>query len=137
MSRLLPKLFALLILLSTSGSASSAAADCDDLADNHMKQVQCIAGRIKVLDQELNRIYQFALAALPEHDQQDTRKEREQLRKSQRAWLKFKDENCTLIGAQDGGDNLWVTHFAALCEEKEMQERIKFLRTVANVPVKP
>jgi uncharacterized protein YecT (DUF1311 family) len=62
----------------------------------------------------------------------DTRKGREQLRKSQRAWLIYKNEQCALEGGLEGGSNSWVSTFAGDCEEKEYKSRIKLLQSVAN-----
>ena len=114
-----------------------ASADCNRSDLDQSTQVQCITTRIKTLDGELNRTYQAALSSMPEKSPQDLRKEREQLRKSQRAWLKYKDENCTLVGAIEGGSNLSVTHRAGLCEEKALRERIAFLKGIADVSSRP
>jgi uncharacterized protein YecT (DUF1311 family) len=112
----------------------TAAENGDDLCGgkSHIEDVQCLATFLKKQDRELNQVYKRALAALPEKDNSDDRKARTQLVKSQRAWLKYRDENCTLIGGQEGGSNLWVTHFAALCEKNETAERIKFLKSIAD-----
>ncbi|MBI3095024.1 MAG: DUF1311 domain-containing protein [Rhodocyclales bacterium] len=125
---------AILLVALSSGTSGLALAnsDCDRPDLDHSTQVQCIATRIRALDSELNRTYQAALSAMPETSPQDRRKEREQLRKSQRAWLKYKQENCTLVGAIEGGSNLAVTHHAGLCEEEALKERISFLKGVAD-----
>jgi len=123
---------ALIILAYMSTVTTAEAEDCDNYSGDHIRQVQCISSRIQNLDSELNEVYKQALGMLPEKETQDERKEKEQLRKSQRAWLKFKDENCALIGGLQGGNNLWVTHFAALCEEQQLKERIQFLKDIAD-----
>ena len=113
-----------------SQDAPSLESDnCDDASN--LAQVQCLGRYIAFLDQELNRTYQLALKALPEQDKDDNRRSRKQLRKSERAWLLYKDEDCTLVGGVTGGSNLWVTHFAANCEVKRTRERIRFLRKLA------
>lgn len=99
---------------------------------SHIEDVQCLGKALEAQDQELNQVYKLALAALPEKSNSDIRKEKYQLVKSQRAWLKYRDENCTLIGGQEGGSNLWVSHFAALCVQHETAERIKFLKTIGH-----
>lgn len=106
-----------------------AAEPC---GQDHLSQVQCGAEQNQRLDAELNAAYQAALARLPDQDQWDIRKGKEQLRKSQRAWLKFKDENCALEGGLAGGSNLAVSEFANLCAARELAARIKFLRRVAD-----
>jgi uncharacterized protein YecT (DUF1311 family) len=100
--------------------------------EGNLADVQCLGRYLRWLDVEMNRVYRLALNKLPERDAIDNRREREQLRKSQRAWLSYKGHNCALIGAMEGGSNLWVTHFAALCEEREIKERISFLKGVAG-----
>lgn len=115
-----------------TSSLALASTDCTHSDLDQSAQVQCIAIRVKALDAELNRIYQAALSAMPETSPHDHRKEREQLRKSQRAWLKYKEENCALVGAIEGGSNLSVTHHAGLCEERALSERISFLKSIAD-----
>ena len=111
---------------------SFAASECDSKFPDHMSEVQCINQESKKLDDELNSAYKAALAARPEKDQWDSRKNSEQLRKSQRAWLKFKEENCTLIGGLEGGSNLWVSEFDSQCVKDETVARTRFLRRIAN-----
>jgi uncharacterized protein YecT (DUF1311 family) len=94
--------------------------------------MQCQGKRLKALDDELNRIYTLALAAMPEKDDQDIRKGREQLRKSQRTWLTYLHEDCALTGGLQGGSNSWVSTFAVDCEERELASRISFLKSVAD-----
>ena len=119
------------LLISLSSCIASAADECAKAFPDHMSEVQCITQESKRLDEELNTAYQAALAARPEINEWDNRKNKEQLRKSQRAWLKFKEENCTLIGGLEGGSNLWVTQFIAQCENEEIVNRVKFLQRVA------
>ncbi len=111
---------------------SFAASECGNKNTDHMSEVQCINQENKKLDDELNSVYKAAVAARPEKDQWDSRKDSEQLRKSQRAWLKFKEENCTLIGGLEGGSNLSVSEFDSQCVREETIARIKFLRRVVN-----
>jgi uncharacterized protein YecT (DUF1311 family) len=125
------RLFGCVVLFSLFSSGGFAqTADCD--GGSTAEQVRCIGTQLKALDQELNRVYKLALTALPAKDDQDSRKEQEQLRKSQRAWLRYKDDNCALVGGLEGGSNLSVTHFAALCEKEEVERRIEFLKGIAK-----
>jgi uncharacterized protein YecT (DUF1311 family) len=120
------------VLISITYCVASAANECDKNFSDHMSEVQCINQVNKKLDGELNAAYQAALATRPEKDDWDLRKNRQQLRKSQRAWLKFKDENCTLIGGLEGGNNLSVSEFDSQCEMKEITERINFLKRISH-----
>ena|SRR5580698_5542880 len=81
---------------------------------------------LKDLDDKLNSVYKLALAALPEKDEQDIRKGREQLRKSQRAWLAYVRAQCDLEGGLQGGSNSWVSTFSGLCQEKESTVGLHF-----------
>lgn len=119
---------AVVVLVAASFNAASQDVDCDA---SHIAAAACQDKRLKALDAELNRVYMLALAALPEKDDQDDRKGREQLRKSERAWLTFLHENCALEGGLQGGSNSWVSTFAGDCEEKEVGSRITFLKSVA------
>lgn len=113
-----------------AAQTSESESYCDE--GGTLEQVQCLAKITKKLDAEMNAVYQKALTAMPEKSETDTRKEREQLRKSQRAWLKYKDENCNLIGGMEGGSNLWVTYFSVQCENEAITNRIKFLKGIVD-----
>lgn len=119
---------AVVVLVAASFNASSQDVGCNE---SHITAAACQDKRLKALDAELNRVYMLALAAMPEKDDQDDRKGREQLRKSERAWLTFLHENCALEGGLQGGSNSWVSTFAGDCEEKELVSRIIFLKSVA------
>jgi len=108
--------------------ASADTTACD--TGSHVDDMACQAEHLKTLDAELNRVYQQALAALPQNNAQDIRKGREQLRESQRAWLAYLHANCAFIGGQQGGSNSYVSSFAADCEQKEMTSRITFLKSI-------
>jgi len=45
------------------------------------------------------------------------------LRSSQAAWLQYKAANCPLMGAIQGGSNLWITHFAAIRDPPHRRPR--------------
>ena len=117
-----------LILLSLRAHAEEI--DCD--GGSHREEMECQGRRLKSLDDQLNRVYKLALAAMHEHDPQDNRRDREQLRKSQRAWLVYVREQCALEGGQQGGSNSWVSTFAGQCMEREYYSRIGFLQSIAD-----
>jgi uncharacterized protein YecT (DUF1311 family) len=120
----------LLAMAVLSLSANGQELDCD--GRSHYDEMICQGKRLKASDDELNRVYKLALAATPEKDESDDRKGREQLRKSQRAWLVYVREQCALEGGLQGGSNSWVTTFAGECQERELKSRIGFLQSVAN-----
>jgi uncharacterized protein YecT (DUF1311 family) len=118
-----------MLLLPVHGRAQEVS--CKE-GGSHLEQDRCLGERLKRLDDALNRVYKLALAAMPEHDPQDNRRDREQLRKSQRAWLVYLRENCALKGAMEGGSNAWVSTFAGLCQEQELTSRIALLQSLAD-----
>jgi len=105
---------------------------CDAKAKLHYDQEICQGKRLQSLDNNLNKVYKIALATMPEKDDSDNRKEREQLRKSQRAWLAYSREQCALEGGLEGGSNSWVSTFAGDCMEKELNSRINFLQSIVD-----
>jgi uncharacterized protein YecT (DUF1311 family) len=119
-------------LSAEAGKSGYTLADSGCGGEGHLADVQCLGRYLRWLDGEMNSAYALALTKLPIQDSTDDRRSREQLRKSQRAWLRYKAENCALAGSLEGGSNLWVTHFAGLCEERETKDRIKFLGSISK-----
>jgi len=124
------QLISVFLFIAFGVGSAIASDDCSE--GDQLSQVQCLSLQIQLLDKNLNTTYRRALDMLPEKNGSDTRKEREQLRRSQRAWLKFKNENCALVGGLRGGSNLSISHFAALCEKQAIEERINFLEQIAQ-----
>ena len=120
------------LVLSFLSLSANADDDLDCGGGSHREEMVCQGKRLKSLDDKLNTIYKLALASMPETDQQDNRRDREQLRKSQRAWLVYVREQCALEGGQQGGSNSWVSTFAGQCLEKEYFSRIVFLQSIAD-----
>jgi uncharacterized protein YecT (DUF1311 family) len=90
-------------------SFGAMGQDFDCGGGSHRDEMVFHGKRFKGLDDELNRVYKLALTAMPAKDDQDIRKGREQLRKSQRAWLVYVREECDLEGGLQGGSNSWVS----------------------------
>jgi len=121
----------LLLLVLASSNAVADEKDCMSRAQAHAEQDQCQLEELNRLDKELNRIYPFALKSLPVLDESDPRKQQEQLRKSQRAWLVYVQENCALEGGLEGGSSAWVSTFSSSCHKEELRKRIEYLRKIA------
>lgn len=100
--------------------------------DGLLDDSRCLDRYLKWLDSQLDVAYQHALDRLPEHDEMDLRKKKEQLRKSQRAWLQYKNDNCILVGGLEGGSSPNITLAAMLCMEQELKRRIEFLSRIAD-----
>jgi len=127
------------MLIATTASLAFAAGSqtVDALSDRcsagrDRQQVECLSQQIDRLNDDLDRAYESALAKLPEHDANDKRGSRDQLRQSEASWLQYKQANCPLMGAMQGGSNLWITHFALICEEQEIQARTTLLKQIAD-----
>lgn len=119
-----------------STNVSSSHYECGTIAGSTAEN-ECIDRRIKELDVEMNRVFKAALSRLPKQSSQDSRKEQKQLHLSQLAWLKYKNENCALLGGLEGKSSQNITFNALLCMEHESRERIKFLNGIANAQAKP
>ncbi len=124
------KLSALVLILIACTSGAHAKDPCD--GTDHLSEVQCTAVDVRRLNVELDEVHEKALESRPEQDDWESRKTRDQLRKSQAAWLQYKEENCVLVGGLEGGSNLWVSDFAQQCDKQEIENRIDFLKRVAN-----
>ncbi len=121
--------------LSCLVSGSVGAGDTIDCKNPHapIEQMICNGRELERLDKELNRIWEKALAATPKDGSTaDNRKERQQLMKSQKAWNRFREEDCAFSGGLEGGTNQWVTIFAQMCEQEMYKDRIRFLKQIAD-----
>lgn len=128
-----PLRLALLLLLPLSTGAMAISLPCDGgrVSGGDSDTLACLGSQLKTLEVELNRTYQKALKALPESA--DNRYQGQaQLRRSQRAWLTYRSEQCALEGGMEGGGDLWVKLFTAECQVKETEARIQFLKQVGQ-----
>ncbi len=96
------------------------------------EQMECRSQQIDRLNGDLDRAYEDALARLPEHDANDLRGSRGQLRASEATWEQYQHANRPLVGAMQGGSNLWITYFALICQEQEIHARTDWLKQIAN-----
>jgi len=115
-----------------AGTSVAADSACWSAATAHAQQDRWQVADLERLDGTLNDVYAKALAALPAYGEDDPRKEREQLRRSQRAWLVLVKENCALEGGQQGGTHAWVNTFSRTCKAQALNERTTFLKTIAG-----
>ncbi|MGL4768355.1 MAG: lysozyme inhibitor LprI family protein [Formosimonas sp.] len=113
-------------------ATDAAVKHCYKRNSGAMAQTQCLGETIENLEKKMDKAYQKALNVLPEHSEEDARKSRGQLQASQTAWVAYKNANCSLIGGFEGGNNLWVTHFSALCEVEEVLKRTRFLLEIGS-----
>lgn len=101
----LPPLLALL-----SCTAAFAAPDCSQSAVTQTDLTDCAREIYIVADAELNRAYDALHAEL-------TASEQEALRNVQRAWLQFRDLECTFVASKfAGGSAEPMEHYGCLAQ---------------------
>ena len=84
----------------------------------------CAGAAIEAADAELNRVYQAIMDGVdPQWPLAEEYKDA--LRTAQRAWIAFRDADCTRIGVDARGDaNLWIQ----TCYEYQTRKRIEELQ---------
>ena len=76
---------------------SKGFSDCMDKSDGvTVNMVNCIGAEIKLQDIRLNKAYKDVMAQL-------SASRKKQLQNAQRAWIKYRDENCNFYDDPDGG----------------------------------
>lgn len=102
--KILKRFFAALAIAAASHAASAHeiglskqhAACMDKSGGTTMGMVECITAETQRQDARLNRAYKAVMAELsPER--------KKQLLEAQRAWIKFRDANCSFYNDPDGG----------------------------------
>jgi uncharacterized protein YecT (DUF1311 family) len=117
------------MVVSLMSCVDAAAGDSPcSVPETTLAVAQCSAEKLKKLEGDLDSVYQQALGKLPEVNNQDNRKTKDQLRKAQGAWRIYRDENCLYVGGLEGGNSMWVTEFSNECALVETEKRIDFFR---------
>jgi uncharacterized protein YecT (DUF1311 family) len=115
-------LAAVLPLLLASGAARADEADGIDC--NHAVAQQemniCADKDYRKVDAVLNAVYRDAMKGLEDHD-------RGLLREAQRAWIKFRDAECTYTSASNEGGSIYPLVYSG-CLTELTKARIKQLR---------
>ena len=103
----------------TSGSVLAAQPDCMSTATTQQAMNACAGQKLKASDQKLNSTYSALLA-------KTSKEGGEQLRKAQRAWVAWRDEQCRFdtMGTRDGSVNPMVF---AQCVDDLTQQQTKHL----------
>lgn len=114
--------------MALNGSSDDLDANCD--GDDWQKR-ECQSRRIQVLDAKLNSVYELVLSkAATREDGPDFIRA---LRKSQRAWLAFKDSNCEVYAVLPmARSDTWKTLYRQDCLAETLKERIEELTRIAN-----
>ena len=96
------RLFTLAVLLVAfvaNGSQTQKRDPCKGETTADMKL--CSAGRYKLADDELNRVYRRLLAKLDDENHRTT------LKTAQQAWLKYRDTNCDFVSYLNRGGSIY------------------------------
>jgi len=100
-----------------------AKAQCDQ-AKSTLQINECLAKELKKADAELNRVYRLALKDLQADDAA-------LLRKSQRAWIAYRDAQCeaerALWGGGTGGPAAWMNCKSELTSQRTAEIKNTYL----------
>jgi uncharacterized protein YecT (DUF1311 family) len=104
--------------------------DCNS-ATNQRDINQCAQDNFESADRALNDVYHRVMDELPDQGAKD------QLRDSERAWISFRDRECSRqVGPREGGGSIWPMNLANCLEEKTAG-RIRELRHSVDCPNGP
>lgn len=93
--------------------------NCDE-ATTQFEMNECAGERLKLADEELNRLYKEKLSTLTA--------DRESFRDMQRAWLLFRDKACLYeAGTRENAGTMWPLDYAN-CMEYHTNKRIEDLK---------
>ena len=117
------------VLLLFAGPASAQLTDADPCPEAHgaLERGNCAWAAYERADAELNAVWKRALAEFPSGGA-DRAAHREEIRASQRAWIKYRDLDCEAI-SQIGTPNYWGMN-KAYCLWAHTVERTRLLRRV-------
>ena len=86
--------------------------------------------RLAEADSRLNAVYREALTKI------DLVTDRPGLRKefveAQRAWIQFRDKNCTAEGRYSGGVQMWQSTYHVMCLARLTETRVQELEQIFN-----
>jgi uncharacterized protein YecT (DUF1311 family) len=112
-------IFCTIALLLVSQAAFAAQPDCMNTATTQLAMNECAGKKLQQSDQKLNAAYRALLDKV-------SKQGGEQLRKTQRAWLAWRDAQCAFetMGTRDGSVNPMVH---AMCIDELTQQQAKRL----------
>lgn len=128
------KIIALIAIVFGTMAASGAAADemldvCIDATDGNTPAViDCVTAATGRADAQLNQNYKQLVNRLLELDSDIHQKE--QLKKAQRAWLVYRDANCSFYADPEGGAEARLN--GGICLMNTTAQRAMELLTLIN-----
>ncbi len=117
-----PRAMLLALLISFFTIRICLAAGCGD-APTQLAMNECAAASLKQTDTALNTAYQRIMQRLA--DDADARR---LLTAAQRAWVSFRDANCTFAAAKVGGGSIYGM-IVTSCKDALTNQRLKQLET--------
>ena len=106
------------------GAAPAAAKDACDNAVSQNEMSACAEDEFDRTDKVLNKVYQDTLKGLDDHG-------RDLLKKSERAWVVFRDAECTYQNESNEGGSIYPMVYAG-CQTTLTKDRIKQLKAGQN-----
>lgn len=114
----------LLFCMALLFGAPIASADCDKPKDDK-ERAACIAVELRLMDDELNKTYQYRLSIMMPTKRPDWIS-------SQRKWLKHRDEICKLQGNFSDRESWYqyvvADYFRAVCVTRLTKDRERYLK---------
>ena len=95
-------------------------------AGSAILEAQCSSEKLAVSDKKLTSVYNQLLKKLPKRSVGAANKS--QLISAQRAWLKYRDLDCSFHGASTGANYTWQAVHGINCQIEFNEERIKTLK---------
>jgi uncharacterized protein YecT (DUF1311 family) len=96
------------------------------------EQSECARNKLDIADKKLNATYEALLIKLKDVHHPEADNFNKGLIAAQRAWIKYRDENCQFHGSYTGGAPSWQAYYHIQClanmtdaREKELQEYLK------------
>ena len=102
--------------------AAEQLDECMDNAENQAAMTQCAAQAYQASDAELNEVFHDTRQRLGDDD--DTRR---LLRDAERAWIAFRDAECSFVSSAVGGGSAYSMVYD-LCLDDLTQKRVEDLR---------
>ncbi len=109
-----------LLLLAAPATAKDV---CSNAADQNTMN-RCAEDEFERTDKVLNKVYQDTMKGLDDHG-------RDLLKKSERAWIAFRDAECTYQNEANEGGSIYPLVYAG-CQTTLTKDRIKQLKAGQN-----
>lgn len=103
----------------------SDAAACDALAPP--AQSGCLEKLVNAADAKLNQVYQRAVAVIEKSDSDHVAAWKAELKKSEQAWIAFRDTDCGALVGYDWGHGTGMGSATQSCLLEKTEQRVREL----------